>query len=101
MTALTISSDIPSNINTLERLFVWAGLALRRLNPSTAVLESANLSQPVMETALIRANDGTVRIVVRGSIEIDPVYAESALKFWVHAKELSNTELPAAFKSAT
>ncbi len=28
MTALVVSTDIPSNINTLEKLAAWVGLAL-------------------------------------------------------------------------
>jgi len=102
MTALTISSDIPTNINTLERLIVWGGLALRRVNPVASVLETPGaFAEPVAQTVLLKADDNTIRLVVRASIEIDPAYAESTLKFWMHARELSNTVLPAAFKTAT
>ncbi len=40
MTALNISTDIPTNINTLEKLAAWVGLALERCNPSAKILES-------------------------------------------------------------
>lgn len=102
MTALTLSSDIPNNINTLERLICWAGLALRRVNPVASVLETPGAyAEPVAQTVLLKADDNTIRLVVRVSVPIDPAYAESTLKFWMHAQELSNTVLPAAFKTAS
>lgn len=102
MTALTISSDIPSNINTLERLAAWVGLALRRVNPVASVLETPGAyAEPIAQTVLLKADDNTIRLIVRLSIPIAPEYAESTAKFWIHAQEMSNVPIPAAFKTAT
>ena len=71
MTALVIGTDIPTNINTLEKLAAWVGLALERCNPSTKLLESPNTDpQRVAEAVLIRAEDATHRMVIRVSIPV-------------------------------
>ena len=99
MTALTISSDIPTNINTLEKLGAWAGLALTRCNPSTKVLENPSASsQRVAETFFIKADDGSNRLVIRLSLPVTDDYASDTKKFWEKVNPLSETVLPAAFK---
>ena len=40
MTALT-KEQIPNQINTVERLMAWAGLALGFINPTKAIVEAA------------------------------------------------------------
>ncbi|MGL4640372.1 MAG: hypothetical protein ACRCVX_11690 [Shewanella sp.] len=100
MTALTISTDIPTNINTLEKLAAWLGLALARVNPTLKILESPDAEpQRVGQCALIKADDGSTRLIVRLSIPISEDYATNTVKFWQTAAELSNTALPTAFKS--
>ena len=101
MTALVISTDIPTNINTLEKLAAWVGLALERCNPSTKILESPNADpQRVAEAVLIRADDATHRMIIRVSIPINSGYAEnSTVKFWQNALEINTTVLPTAYKA--
>ena len=101
MTALNIGTDIPTNINTLERLAAWVGLALRRVNPTLAVVEVPEASpEKVAQAAVVQADDGSTRLFIRLSIKFDPAYSEdNTIKLWEHAQEFSNTELPAAFKS--
>lgn len=100
MTTLVISSDIPTNINTLEKLAAWVGLALARTNPSLKILESPDASpQRAAEAVLLKADDNSYRLIVRVSIPIADAYAENTTKFWTNATELSNTALPAAYKT--
>lgn len=96
MTAFT-TANIPSTVNSLEKLAAWVGLALTQINPSLAVLESANESTKVAQTALFRASDNTVRLSIRLSIPIDPNYGVNTAKFWGNAQDLSNTALPTAY----
>ena len=99
MTAIAIA-DIPSNINTLEKLGAWVGLGLARCNPSLKILEEPNATpQRAAQAVLIRADDGSFRLVIRLSIKVADNYAESTQKFWFNAEPLSDTALPAAFKS--
>ena len=99
MTAIDISTDIPAQINTLERLAMWSIMALRRVNPTLSVIEVADQSpEKVAQTALAQTDDGNIRFVGRVSLEMDPIYAEdNSTKLWTKALELSNTQLPAAF----
>lgn len=100
MTAINLSTDIPTNINTLEKLAAWVGLALARCNPSLKILEDPNApAQRAAQVVLIKADDGSNRLVVRLSVPIADGYSESALKFWFNALPISDTALPAAFKA--
>ena len=101
MTAIDITTDIPSNINTLERLAMWAIMALQRVNPTKQVIEQSNVEpENVAQNAIFQASDDTIRFFGRVSIEVDPSYAEdNSVKIWIKAKDLSNTELPASFKT--
>lgn len=99
MTAFT-STDIPSNINTLEKLHAWSGLALARCNPTAKVLESAN-GDPVriVEVVTIKDDVGIYRLVVRTALPLDPNYAESTVKLWELIQDIDNVGIPSAFKS--
>lgn len=100
MSAVNIASELPTNLNTVEKIAAWAGLALARCNPSTKVLENPNLpSERVALTALIKADDGSNRLVIRLSLPVDDNYPISTKKFWENVTEISETVLPAAFKT--
>lgn len=100
MTTLAIGTDIPSNINTLEKLGAWVGLALARVNPTLKILESPDAEpQRVAEVVLIKADDGSTRLIVRLSIPVAEDYGSSTNKFWQNTTEISNTALPTAFKA--
>lgn len=100
MTAINITTDIPSNINTLEKLAAWVGLALTRCNPSLKVLESPDqFPQRAAESVLLKADDNTYRQIVRLVLPVSDDYASSNKKFWENIGEFSNVALPAAFKS--
>lgn len=96
MTAF-VAANLPSTVNSLEKLAVWVSLALSQINPSLAVIETTGESTKVAQTALFRASDNTVRLSVRLSVPIDPNYAINTVKFWGNAQDLSNTTLPAAY----
>ena len=101
MTALNIATDIPSNINTLEKLAAWVGLALERCNPSAKLLESPDSEpQRVAQAVLIRSDEGSHRMIIRLSLPINSGYAEnSTVKFWQNATEIDTVALPTAYKA--
>ncbi len=101
MTALNITTDIPSNINTLEKLAAWVGLALERCNPTLKILESPEAEpQRVAQAVLIRADDATHRMIIRLALTVNDDYASnSTVKFWQNAQEFSNVALPTAYKA--
>jgi hypothetical protein len=96
MTTLTLS-QIPSNINTLEKLHLWSGLALRAMNSGNAVTEvNGALPENVAQVPVIETPNHGVRHIVRVQIELDPAYAsDKTKKLWEFAKELTGGALPA------
>lgn len=99
MTAINIATDIPSSINTLERLATWAIMSLRRTNPTQKVIEvSESAPVNVVQAAIVQADDGSVRFFGRISLPVAADYAEDNVnKLWMKSEELSNTVLPSAF----
>jgi len=100
MTAINIATDIPSQINTLEKLYVWAGLALANINPSITAIEGVGYTERVSQAGVFYvAADNKYRALVRGSIQMSPDYLAGGAKMWTYAQEVSNTALPATFKA--
>lgn len=99
MTAFT-PTDIPSNVDTLEKLQVWLGYGLARCNPTAKMLESPQ-DDPVRicEVVTIRDDAGIYRAVVRVAVPMADNYAESTAKIWESALKIDDVALPSAFKS--
>ena len=99
MTAFT-TTDIPSNVRTLEQLVAWGVLALQRVNPGVKLLEtSGNPAQKVAEAVLLTADDDSTRLIVRAALQVKDGYAETNVKFWENILPISDTILPAAYKA--
>lgn len=95
-----VTTNIPSNVNTLERLAAWVGLALNRVNPTLSILESANQNpERVAQAFFYRAADNSLRLTLRITLEVDATYSTQTRKFWENALEISNTALPTQFTS--
>lgn len=100
MTQIVLATDIPSNINTLERLFLWCGYSMAYVNPTLGVLETYDRAEKVAQAAIFQAADDTYRALVRSTIPLDPNFmTDRTVKAWMFAQEISNTALPASFKS--
>jgi hypothetical protein len=92
MAALDLSS-IPSHINTIERLFVWAGQALQSSANGLQVNVVANGgSAPLVQVYPAKTVDNVDRWIVSAYIPL--VWEElnsSTEKTWMATKEVSNT----------
>ena len=95
MTTLTLS-QIPSNINTLEKLALWTALTLRALNGGNAIVEANGLlPEPVAQCPVIETQNNGVRHIVRLNIGLNPNYAsDKTKKLWEFAEELTGGALP-------
>jgi hypothetical protein len=95
MTTLTLN-QIPSNINTLEKLALWTALTLRSLNGSNAIVEANGLlPEPVAQCPTIESPNNGVRQIVRLNIGLNPNYAsDKTKKLWEFAEELTGGALP-------
>lgn len=100
MTSIVLSTDVPTNINTLERHLAWSALSLALINPNASVLEQQNNNQLAAQAAIFYAADKTYRLLVRACLEIDPAFMnDRTKKLWMHTRDMSGTVLPADFKT--
>lgn len=98
MTVINLSTQVPSQIDLLERHLAWSALALDFLNPSIAVLETPDRAEKCAQTSIFQAADNTYRLLVRATLELDPAYVnDRSKKLWMFVKELNNVALPAGF----
>ena len=100
MTAINITTDIPSTITTLEQLVVWGGNCLFNLNSNVTAVEGDNYSQRACQagTYYISSTDKT-RHVGRQSIELSADHAVGGLKPWAYALPISDKPLTATMKA--
>ena len=86
-------SQIPSNINTVERLAAWCAMVLDANAGTLQVLESDNAYPSyAAQTQIIRAADETIRLICRYSLILNPAYtSDTTKKLWMHVSDLVNT----------
>lgn len=100
MTALAIATQIPSQIDTLEKLHVWSGLALANINPNASAIEGVGYTERVSQAGIFYVSaDNKYRALIRGSIQMSSDYLAGGEKMWTYALPLSNTPLPVIFTS--
>lgn len=100
MTALNIATDIPSNINTTEKLAVWLADVHNALYGDVNGIEGENYTQRVAtaSTFPIAANNTTVH-VSRSAIKLPNDFAVLGGKRWQYAQDLGTKTLTAAMKA--
>lgn len=98
MSSLNLANQIPNSIVTLEQHAAWSILALARINPNLAVLETEARAELAVQTGIFRAADETTRLLLRASIELDPAFSsDTSKKLWMFAREFGQTQIPASF----
>lgn len=96
------TADLPSSINTVEKLQVWATTVLQHLHPTLTAIEATGSAERCCAAApfFITATDPAVwRYISRTSIPIDSNWQRGTAKIWTFAKDLSSSSIPAEFKS--
>lgn len=98
MTALAIATQIPSQIDTVEKLHFWSGLVLANINPSLTAIEGVGYTERCAQAGIFYVSaDNKYRALIRGSIQVSPDYLAGGAKLWTYAQPLSNTAIPAIF----
>lgn len=95
-------TDLPSSINSVEKLAVWSMTVLQHLHPELTVVEAPGQSQLAVTAQpyfITVAEPPTWRYVARGSIALNANWQRGASKLWTHAIDLSNQSIPTEFKS--
>ena len=93
MAALTLS-EIPSDINTYERLLVWAAQCCQSIANGQQVAVLVNqAAQPTAQVQVAVTADNVDRFVVTSYIQLDRDSLNDAnAKTWMAAMDISNNE---------
>ncbi|MGL4503767.1 MAG: hypothetical protein ACRC78_05405 [Planktothrix sp.] len=100
MTAF-IKENLPTSVDTLEKLAVWVGAASNQINRLTSASEGSGSPQRVAQFGIfnVEANN-TSRVIIRLSLELEDTFAIDNRPIWENAKEISTDFIPAPFLAA-
>lgn len=100
MTVLNIATDIPSEINSVEKMAVWCADVLHRQYSDVNKIEGNNYSQRSAQSGEYYIDSTDTHLHVgRQSIELDPDYKIGSKKKWAYAKDMGNKVLTADMKA--
>ncbi|MCU7243374.1 MAG: hypothetical protein NT917_09495 [Microcystis aeruginosa WS75] len=105
MTTIVLATNIPSNINTLERLFFWNSLALNAtIGASTFNLDGTNEGgrTPYISINEGRATgDGKKYAQIIAYVPLDARIDNNGLnqRPWMYAEDISNNAFPAGYSA--
>lgn len=94
------ATDMPAGINTLEEYVAHGILTLNNLYSTLTYQELPGaLLERVCDVNVVTAADGTIRLIARVSLELDPGYVTgTSQKLWGWAREFGEATIPAAYK---
>lgn len=100
MAALDINSQIPSNLNSVERMVLWTLLLYKKLvgNKTYEEVQGAGATVRFCETFYQTVGDGRTFVVVRVAVPLAEDYAtDTTVKLWMKAEDVVDTTLPVAY----
>ncbi|MEA5627571.1 glucose-6-phosphate dehydrogenase [Nostoc sp. UHCC 0251] len=100
MTAINLATDIPSQIDTVEKLAAWCAGILFANFPDMTVIEGVGYSERAAQVGEFWvAADLKTRKIVRLSLHVSADHLSGSGKPWTFVQPLGNTAIPAAFKA--
>jgi hypothetical protein len=97
MTAFA-KTNIPTSVDTLEKLVVWAGSALQSINKTVTVIEGPGTAVRAAQFGIYEVESTNVnRVILRQSLEVDQSYAIDGKPIWENAVEISSDAIPSQF----
>lgn len=100
MTAFT-PTDIPSSVNSLEKLHVWSATILNHLYPGTTIVEESGRAelQAQSSTFMISQFDPPEwHNISRVNIRVNRNWQRQG-KLWEHAADIGSMSIPTEFKA--
>lgn len=93
--------QIPSDISTVEELWVWCTLLLDNQANGLTIKEDAGvIPVPVSQVQIATVADNSTRFIGRESLELkDDWQVNRTVKLWKLVKEIVTTSIPANFTS--
>lgn len=96
MTQLT-NSERPTSLNTVEKHLAYDALLAAHLYHSKKIIEQSGNLQRAVEAVILPADDKTIRLVVRISLELPTDYANSTEPLYNLVEELDTVSIPAGW----
>lgn len=96
------TTDIPSSVNTLEKLLVWANAIMDELHPDVTAIEAAGVAERVCSSGVFKVTAISPvqwRAISRTSIPIASSWRRGNAKLWTFAQDISNVAIPTEYKS--
>jgi hypothetical protein len=96
------TSDLPSTINTVEKLVVWGQTVLNNLYPEVTSVEATGKAERVAQSGPfeVTAVEPTQwRSIGRTSIPLNRSWQRGVGKMWTHAEDIGSASIPTEFKS--
>lgn len=99
MADLDQNSQIPLSVNTVERYVAHGVLLMNNLYSALYYQELPGaLMERVCDVNVVTAADGTIRLIGRVCIPLDPAYVTGAAKLWAYAQEINEVaNIPVAY----
>jgi hypothetical protein len=100
MTAFS-TADLPTTVNTVEKLLLWANTVLQHLNPDLTAVEETGRAELMMQSApffISAVSPAEWRVISRSSLRISADWQRVG-KIWNHAAEISTKPIPTEFRS--
>lgn len=101
MVAFNATSDLPSNIVTVEQLVAWGERVLVATSPQLLITEIAGASPELAVSAspfpvLSDPNDYHDRLICRASLRLLPNW--DSMRLWLAVAELNTNAIPAQYR---
>jgi hypothetical protein len=95
-------ADIPSDIDTYEKLAVWLGTLMEQACGTREAIEVEGARpERIAQCPIFVDSTNTLRVAIRLSVTMDrAVYSDRTKKFWQFATPVVNTDVPSSFKVA-
>jgi hypothetical protein len=93
--------QVPTTINTVEKLIVWASAIVYQNNKTVSVVEGTGSPARAAQFGIFNVeSNNTTRVIARTSLELEDSFAIDGKPIWENAKELSVGTIPTEFLPA-
>ena len=91
-------SNLPTSVDTLEKLLVWAGAAFYKINRTATAVEGTGTASRVAQFGIFTVeSNNTDRVIMRQSLVLDPDYAIDNQPVWANVTQTSTEAIPSDF----
>ncbi|MCC5641135.1 glucose-6-phosphate dehydrogenase [Nostoc sp. CHAB 5844] len=91
-------SNLPSTVDTLEKLMVWCGAAFHKINRTATAVEGTGSPSRVAQFGIYTVEaSNTDRVIMRQSLLLNSDYAIDNKPVWENVQETSTDAIPSEF----